>query len=269
MLIDTHCHLEIMAKKTFNTPLREKDFATIATIISEAEKYDVKKIITVGTSVIESQNCVEIARHFNQVYACVGMHPNDCAQSWRSDLKKITEMIAKEKPGNIVAIGECGIDKHYPGYNIHRQKDAFKMQIEIALKNNLPLVIHNREGGDEILECLDQFKNENVTGVIHCFSENIDWAHEAIGRGFVLGIGGAITYPKNNLLRSVVLNVPLEKIILETDAPFLPPQKFRGQKNHPKFIAEIAKFIAELKETSCEIVAEKTTAAAEKLFKLT
>jgi len=173
------------------------------------------------------------------------------------------------QPIVIVAVGECGLDYHYPDYHKQRQKDAFKAQIEQALENNLPLIVHTRDAGDDTLTCLAEFKNESLRGVIHCFSEDQAFADYVINElGFSIGIGGTVTYPNNNRLREVVKTVGLPAIVLETDAPFLPPQIIRGKKNHPKHIRDIATFVAELLETDLDTVAQTTTNNARTLFGL-
>jgi len=268
MLIDTHCHLNIMAKKTWDTPLTQEDLESIQIIVNQSSAQGIKKIINVGTSVEESLNCIRIAQRFPTVHAAIGIHPNDCTINWREDIETLNTALKKTAPGIIVAIGECGIDKHYSNYDLARQRDAFKSQIELALEHNLPLIIHTRDAGDETLACLASFKDEMLRGTIHCFSEDLSFAHDAFNLGFVIGIGAAITYPKNEQLRTVVKAVALEKIILETDAPFLPPQHMRGKQNSPVHIVDIARYIAELRQTTFEDIAQTTTQSAEKLFRL-
>lgn len=271
MLIDTHCHINMMIKKKFDVLLQPDEFPLTAAIVEEAHHDEVKQIINVGTSLIESTNCVELAKKFNACYAAVGIHPNDCTATWHDDIKEMqrlwfTTTNNKQKNNKIVAIGECGIDRHYPDYNLQRQKDAFKAQIELALENNLALIVHTRDAPDETLRSLEEFKHETLRGVIHCFSEDQSFADTAIGFGFVLGIGGTLSYPKNNILRDVFKKIPLEKIILETDAPFLPPQSMRGKQNHPKNIKIIAEFLTELREEQFEVIAQTTTKTAHKVF---
>lgn len=272
-LIDTHCHINCMIKKEFDKLITLNDFPHAATLVDEAEQAQVKKIINVGTSLIESINCVELAKSFNQCYAAVGIHPNDCTSKWHLDLQEINTLwfdkrVPKHKNFKIVAIGECGIDLHYPDSRLQRQKDAFRAQIELALEHTLPLIVHTRDAGDETLRSLEEYKNHGLHGVIHCFSEDHSFAQTAIDFGFVLGIGGTLTYPKNRELREIFQSIPLEKIILETDAPFLPIQSMRGKQNHPKYIFEIAQFLAELRNEPFEIIAEKTTQTAMQLFKI-
>ncbi len=268
MLIDTHCHLNLLIKNGFDVPLIQEDIQKAALFITEAAESGVNQILTIGTNLIESNNCVLLAKAYNSVYAVVGIHPNDATQDWKKEIFALEQLIKNKKDNKIVAVGECGLDKHYADYNLQRQKDVFKAQIELALEHDLALVIHTRDAQDEVLHCLDEYRQNNLRGTIHCFSETVTFAQDAIALGFVLGIGGTITYPKNNALREVVKAVPLTSLILETDAPFLPPQAFRGKQNKPVYIKIIAEYLATLQDVSFNKVAAITTQTAQKLFGL-
>ena len=266
MLVDTHCHINMMIKKKFDVPLHDEQLPQAQKIIDEAAKYDVTRIINVGTSLIESQNCVTLAKQFDSVYATVGLHPNDCTENWRNDFEQIKKLVIDKKGNNIVGIGECGIDRHYPNYNLQRQIDAFKAQIEFALEHDLALVVHSRDAADETVKILEEYHHDIQRGIMHCFSYDQPIADQVIAMGFVLGIGGTLTYPKNNVLHTIAQTISLKNIILETDAPFLPPQVIRGKQNHPKHIKTVAEFLAELRDISFEEVAQQTTDTALKTF---
>jgi TatD DNase family protein len=268
MLIDTHCHMNMMVKTTFDTPISQRELDAIDPIIQNARLASVKSIINVGTSLIESDNCIVIARRYDSVLATIGLHPNDATESWRNDMDHFKHRLQSKAQDKIIAIGECGIDRHYAGFNLERQQAVFKTQIELALEHNLPIIVHTRDAGDETLRSLELFKDSNLRGVIHCFSESLAFAYDAIALGFAIGIGGIITYPRNNELRSIVTTIDLSHIILETDAPFLPPQTMRGKQNAPSSIKIIAEYIAQLRQTTLEDIAQVTTATVERLFKL-
>lgn len=268
MLIDTHCHINMMVKKKFDVPLTQKDISPATHIINEAAQDEVTHIINVGTSLIESQNCVMLATQFDTVFATIGLHPNDCTEQWRDDFNEIKKMVTNKEGNKIVGIGECGIDRHYPEYNLQRQIDAFKAQIELALEHDLALVVHSRDAADETLGVLEEYRNDIQRGVMHCFSYDQPIADHVIAMGFVLGIGGTLTYPKNNELRTVSQTVNIKNIVLETDAPFLPPQIIRGKQNHPKYIKTVATFLAELRSTSYKEIAQVTTDNALNLFSI-
>lgn len=272
MLIDTHCHINIMLRNYKVKPKFEdfttQEITTAQTIINDAKSNQVSTIFNVGTDLVESLACIELAKQFDNNFAIIGIHPND-SKDWQQQLQSLLPYIKNHPKNKIIGIGECGIDKHYPGYNIEEQKDAFKAQIETALEYNLGISVHSRDASEETFKILDEYKNEtNFRGVMHCFSYTPDYAHEAIQMNFTLGIGGTVTYPKNDALRQAVTENELSDIILETDSPFLPPQAIRGKKNSPQQIATIAEFIAELKGVSFEEVAQTTTKRALEIFNL-
>jgi TatD DNase family protein len=268
MLIDTHCHLNMIIKNDFDRDLTEKEIELAKLYIDDAYKNGVKRIINVGTSLIESLNCIKLAQKYPHVYATIGIHPNDLKDNWKNDLKEIKKLLKDREEYKIVGIGECGLDFHYPDYNIKKQKDAFKEQIELSLENDIALIVHTRQAPQETLDILSEFKGQIKKGIIHCFSENLDFAKEVIKMKFAIGLGGTITYPKNEHLREVAKSINLSDIVLETDAPFLAPQTIRGQQNTPKEILTIANFLAELRKQNLEDIQKETTKRANIIFNL-
>jgi len=256
----------MMVKAEFDVPIMPDMIDAAQKIIHEAREWEVTRIINVGTSLIESQNCVQLAERFDTVWATVGIHPNDATEHWRTDLQLIQDLLKGASSKKIVGIGECGIDRHYPNYNLQRQVDVFKAQIELALEHNLALVVHSREAYDETLRVLEEYVQHEPRAVIHCFSYDKMFADQVVQWKFYIGLGGPITYPKNDALRAIAKQMDLDHIVLETDAPFLPPQEIRGQKNAPKYIKRIAEYLAELKEDSFPMVAATTSRNALKLF---
>ncbi len=268
MFVDTHCHINMLVKKEFDVPLQKNFALATSEIIQQAERNHVTRIINVGTSVIESENCIKIAQQFKHVWATIGTHPNDLTTSWMDDIKTYKKWLKEKELHQIVGIGEIGLDYHYPDFHKQRQYDALRAQIELALEFDVAIVIHTRDAGTEVLEILDEYKHDHPRGIIHCFSETDLFANKALELGFVLGIGGTLTYPKNNTLREIFSLVPLEKIVLETDAPFLPPQALRGKQNVPANIAIIAQALADLRGISVEEVGRTTTQTALELFRI-
>lgn len=268
MLIDTHCHLNMIVKKTDNILLTHDQISAAKPYIESAAQSKVTTIINVGTTLIESLNSIALAQKYPSVYASIGLHPTDCTDTWKHDFKELKKLMINKKAHKIVAIGECGIDLYHPGYNIQRQQDAFKAQIELALEHDVAIIIHSRNAAHETLAIIDTYKQNITRATMHCFSYDESIARDIIGMGCMLGIDGPITYKKNDELRTVATNIPLEHIVLETDAPFLPPQIIRGKQNEPQHIATIAAFIAELRNTTVETIATQTTANARKLFNL-
>lgn len=268
MLTDTHCHLNMLIKKEFDVPMPSNFKELTQPILDTAKQADVTRIINVGTSVPESQNCIDLATTFDNCWATIGTHPNDLKKNWKEDIATYKKWLTSKETYKIVGIGEIGLDYHYPNYNKQMQYDGLRAQIELALEHDLAIVIHTRDAGPEVLQVLEEYKNNGIRGIIHCFSENQDFANFAIELGFVLGIGGPLTYPQNNTLREIFKTVPLEKIALETDAPFLPPQSIRGKRNSPAQIATIAKYLAELRGITLDQVSQATQATVNYIFRL-
>lgn len=266
MFIDTHCHLNMMTGKMDGQPLTSDDINQITQICNQANACNVGKIINIGSSLENSIDSITIAKKIPCVWAVVGVHPCDCKSDWQSKLEEIKKLIKNKSENKIVGIGECGLDFFHKPYDVDIQTAAFKEQIELALENNLPIVIHVREAADEALKILDEYVKNKIFGVIHCFSQNADFAKQVLDWGLYIGIDGHITYPKNNALRDIIKNIPLNRLLLETDAPFLPPQQFRGKQNSPIYIPLIAQFIASLRNIKLEELEETTTQNTKDLF---
>lgn len=267
MYVDTHAHLGMMVKSHGET-LADNHFDAIAAIVDGAQGVEVKKIITIGSNFIESSEAVVIAKHFSTVFATVGIHPCDCSDEWRKDIEQLDVLIKTTEPGIIVGIGEVGLDFYHKPFHKQRQLDALKVQIELAIKYALPLVFHVRDAGEELLYAVEPFVKEIVGGVIHCFSQNRDFAKTALQWGLYCGIDAPIGYPKNEALREVVREIPLDRLLLETDAPFLPPLQFRGKQNKPAYVQQFAPIIAAIKGVDEQELAQVTTKNAHILFGL-
>lgn len=268
LLLDTHCHLNIIVKDAFDTILTKNEVITANQIIEKAAQAHVKILINVGTSLVESKNCITLAQQYPSNYAAIGIHPNDLSPSWKEDLKEIALLLKNKESNKVVAIGECGMDFHYPDYDKQKQIDAFKAQIELSLEHAVGLIVHTRDAPEETLYVLEEYRHDSTRGIIHCFSEDQSFATTVISWGYAIGLGGTITYPKNDALRLVAQSTALESIVLETDAPFLPPQSLRGKKNYPENIALIAEYLANLKNVSIDEVAKVTSKTAARIFKL-
>ncbi|HBS47741.1 TPA: TatD family deoxyribonuclease [Candidatus Dependentiae bacterium] len=265
MFVDSHCQLNMMVSKKINEILNAEELSKIEKIVQDAAVAKVTKIINMGTSLNESLNSVAIAIKCKNVFAAVGIHPCDCDENWERDLNEIEKLVKEKDKNKIVSIGEIGLDFFHKPFDENLQKTVFIAQLELAARYDLPVEVHIRNSLSEVLEILFEFKGK-VRGVNHCFVYDKNIADKFLDLGFFLGIGGPITYPKNDKLREVVKNISLEHIILETDAPFLPPQQFRGEQNHPKYIPIIAQAIAALRNISIEDVAMMTSANVQKLF---
>lgn len=258
MLIDTHAHL--------NFPDYEKD---LDEVVKRSLEAGVEKIICASSNVEDSKKAVEIARKYKgTVFAAVGIHPQQTDPENNATLaNQINELKKLAKQKEVVAIGECGLDfSPAPPPELDRPKDIqvylFKEQIKLAQKLKLPLLIHTREAFTKTIESLTEFKG--LKGVFHCYAGGKKGIEKINQLGFFFGVDGNLTYDEG--LQNVFKLIPLEKIILETDAPFLTPIPFRGQRNEPAQIKIIAEFLAKLKVVAFEKVAQATTENAQKLF---
>lgn len=269
MLVDTHIHIPLMI--TMNSlQLSVEESAAIRVLLEEAHQHGVDYLVTIATTWHDSMQNIEIAQKFPAVYATIGIHPTEIDDSTRVHIVEFGKLLTQqnERERSIVAIGECGVDRYHKHATVIQQQDVFRMQIELALCHDMPIVIHSREAVEETLYCLDEFKDTHLRGIVHCFSYDTSSAREFIERGFVLGIGGTVTYPKNDSLRTTMREISLHDFVLETDAPFLPPQPWRGKKNHPQYIAYLAEYIAELRNVTPDVIAQATTHTAQKIFKI-
>jgi len=252
MFIDTHCHL------TF--PEFDEDRTTV---IGNAKKAGVKEFIIPGASIGSSYKAVSFARsQQNGIFASVGCHPYEIKDF--PDVRKLEKMIGEK----VVAIGECGLDYHaYKGFPAvgkkEEQKQLFEEQLRMAIKHNLPIIIHCRDAYEDIFDVLDTLPSM-PRGVFHCFSGGPQDLKQIEKRGFYFGIDGNVTYSKQHAI--TVPLIPLSKLLLETDSPLLPPIPHRGKRNEPKYIPLIAKKIAELKSCDIKEVEEQTTNNAKVLF---
>lgn len=266
MFIDTHCHLDVIHLKKEKTLLEKEDFNQIKKMVDYASANQVEKIINIGCDWQTSRNSVELAKKFENVFATIGIHPTECNYDWKDEFAKIKK-IAKEERSFVAGIGEIGLDYYHKPFDKQKQVDALRAQIELALLLNLPVSIHVRAAGDDILKILEEYKKE-IKGIIHCFEQSYDFAKEVTSWGMALGIGGIITYPKNQELRETVKKIGLSNLVLETDAPFLPPQHMRGKTNYPENVVCVAQKISEILGTDLEEVKSKTTKKVLSIFNL-
>ncbi len=257
MLIDSHLHL---TDGKFNN--KEKE------IILEAKNMGVVKFITIGTSLNDNEKVLKLTKDFSDVFGVIGVYPHE-------DLDKSLETIEKRfrqqiDNSNVIGVGECGIDKNNWGETreLEEQKKLFKMQIEIALENKLPLIIHNREGDLEVLEILNEYKDKGLTGIAHCFVSSWEVAKKFIDLGFYISFSGIITFASAKDILETVKNVPLDRFLVETDAPYLAPQGHRGEVNVPKYVRITAQKIAEVKNISLEEIETKSYQNTCTIFKL-
>lgn len=272
MLIDTHCHLNF---KAFNKDLDE--------VINRAKKAGVGKIIIPGAKLDSSKIAVKIAQKYDGCFAAVGTHPHhvhEYTSSIYSNEVKLIEvnLIKLTKEKKVIAVGEIGLDyynyKNYPPITPdgkERQKELLILQLKIALACHKPVIFHCREAHDDMLELLTYFQEKPKTrlrGVFHCFGGNKIHLKKVLALGFFIGFDGNITYEENQKLQEMVVQTPLERLLLETDAPYLTPVSHRRQRNEPSYLPFIAEFISRLTGNSLENITEKTQKNAESLFSI-
>lgn len=250
MYIDTHCHL---SKKYYND---------IDKVIEDNQIALIDKIIISGCEKDEIEETMQIINKYNIVYATIGYHPDQADIITEKDIKKLEKLVNSSK--KVVGIGEIGLDYHYDDINKDKQKQIFEMQLKIAEKLSLPVVIHSRDATFDTIEILKKYK---VKGIIHCFSGSLETANIYIGMGYKLGIGGVLTF-RNSKLGEVVKEVSLNSIVLETDSPYLTPDPYRGKTNSSKYIPLIAEKLSQIKDVTINEVAKITTKNCYDLFDL-
>lgn len=254
ILTDSHAHLYL-----------EHFDADRHHVIRQAIKQDVRYMILPNIDKGSIIPMMKLVKDFpDNCFPMMGLHPTSVGKDYADHLEAVNEWLKKEK---FYAIGEMGIDLYWDKTFFTEQQAAFHIQVDLALEYDLPLVIHSRNSFDEIFLLLDEVRRPALKGVFHCFAGNAEQADHIIGMGFMLGIGGVLTYKSSGLLE-VLEKIPIEHLLLETDAPFLAPVPYRGKRNESAFIVEVAKKLAEIKGITLEEVAEITTKNTFELFKI-
>lgn len=253
-LIDTHCHLDF---GQFDTDRDD--------VVRRARDIGVSRIIVPAVDLEGCKRVIEQAETYEDIYVAVGVHPNSSISWQDSWLEQVREFARHPK---VIAIGEIGLDYYRDHSPKKVQQEAFSRQVELAAEIGLPVIIHNRQANSDVLDILQQssLKKCQTKGVLHSFSGDWSTAQTALGMGYHLGFTGPVTFKNADSLRSVVAQVPLDRILIETDAPFLAPQKVRGRRNEPAYVSYIADKLADLLEISFDELARVTTNNALTLF---
>lgn len=252
MFFDTHVHL--------NAEQFEED---VQEVIDRALSEGVKNMVVVGFDRPTITKAMELVEKYDFLYASVGWHPVDAIDMTDEDLQWIEELSAHTK---VVALGEMGLDYHWDKSPKEIQKEVFRKQIRLAKKVGLPIVIHNREATADIVEILKEEDASEVGGIMHCFSGSAETAKECVDMNFYISLGGPVTFKNAKKPKEVAGIIPLDKLLIETDCPYLAPHPYRGKRNEPSYVTLVAQQIAEIKEISVEEVARATTENAKKLF---
>jgi len=254
MLIDSHTHIQ------------GKEYAgDVEAVIARAREAGVEKIIAVGGAGDMSSNteAVALAKTFPDIYATVGMHPHDAKDVGADELKKLKDLAAAPK---VIAVGETGLDYYYDHSPRDVQRRVFAEFIHLARETGLPIVVHERDAAQDVADLLRTEGAGELRGVIHCFTGDYEAACAYLDLGFYISFTGIITFKNANLLREVVRRVPLDRMLVETDSPYLTPVPHRGKRNEPAYVQYVAETIAKIKCVSLEEVARVTTQNVRELF---
>ena len=254
-LFDSHAHLD---DEKFNID-REK-------LIPEIYNSGITKILSCGYSLEGSIKAVELSKKYEYIYSSVGISPNDLCTNWKEDVEKIDEILKNGTNKKIVAVGEIGLDYHYET-NKDWQKEAFIKQIEIANKYDLPIIIHTREAVSDTIEILKQ-NPVNKKGIFHCCPFNRELIKEGLKMGFYISIAGPVTFKNSKNAEEIANLVPLDRLLIETDSPYLAPEPVRGTRNDPRNVKYTAEKIAEFRKVSTEEIAKATYENAKNIFNI-
>lgn len=249
-MIDTHSHIDMI----------EQD-ATF--LVKEAKDFGVEKIIVPSADRSSYEKVISLCNQFEEVYGALGVHPSEVLKAKDEDYEIVKDLVKVNK--KIVAVGEIGLDYYWDKTFVNQQKDAFKRQIKIAQDLSLPVLIHDRDAHFDSFEILKEIKDIPV--IMHCFSGSLDFAKECIKCGFFIAIGGVVTFKNAKKMKEVAKEIPLDYLLLETDAPYLTPEPFRGKENHPAYVKYVAQEIANLRGISFEQVEKVTNQNAKRIFK--
>ncbi|MGG0464749.1 TatD family hydrolase [Priestia aryabhattai] len=252
MLFDTHVHLNA---EQYEDDLQE--------VINRALEKGVQNMVVVGFDEPTIKKAIQIAETYEFIYASVGWHPVDAIDMTDEHLAWIEELAQHPK---VVALGEMGLDYHWDKSPKEVQKDVFRRQIRLARKVNLPIIIHNRDATEDVVTILKEEHVEEVGGIMHCFTGSIEVAKKCMDMNMYISFGGPVTFKNAKKPKEVAAELPLDKLLIETDCPYLTPHPFRGKRNEPGYVSYVAEQIAELKGITYEELADITTANAKKLF---
>lgn len=246
MLVDSHCHLDKLDYDKLHTGIDD--------VLAKAKARGVDYFLSVGVTLNSFPDMMAMIEPHENVFASCGVHPLDIEAGF--DYDKLKEYAQNER---VVAIGETGLDYHYQPELAEQQKEVFRQHVRLAVELNKPLIIHTRMAREDTMQILREEGAEKCGGVLHCFTESLEMAREAIEIGFYISISGIVTFNKASDLKHVVSELPLECLLIETDSPYLAPIPHRGKQNQPAYVREVAEYIALLKGVSVEEVEAVTT----------
>jgi TatD DNase family protein len=252
MLFDTHVHLNA---DQFDEDLEE--------VILRAKEAGVEYMVVVGFDEKTINRALDLTEKYEFIYAAVGWHPVDAIDMTDEHLQWLEELSSHPK---VVALGEMGLDYHWDKSPKEIQKEVFRKQIRLAKKVQLPIIIHNREADKDIVNILKEEEASEIGGIMHCFGGSVEIAKECLAMNFHISLGGPVTFKNAKRPKQVAKEIPLNRLLIETDCPYLAPHPFRGKRNEPAYVKLVAEEIAELKEVEFEQLAKQTTANAKEIF---
>ncbi len=256
LLTDSHCHLDRLDLSPYEGDL--------AAAIAAARERGVARMLCIGIDRGNAPTVIDIARRFDGIYASVGIHPLDLADQ----VEAVDELVALANDEHVIAIGETGLDYYYTQDKKNEQQESFYNHLCASARTGKPSIVHTRDAREDTLAIIREASDPNVAGVLHCFTESMEMAKAALELNFYISFSGIITFKNAADLREVVAHVPLERMLVETDSPYLAPVPYRGKKNEPKYVVEVAQCIADIKGISFEQVVEQTAENFDRLFKL-
>ncbi len=260
MLIDSHCHPYMLDLSNYNSNFDDFYAAT--------QQAGVDMMLCVGCDKVTSEKSIQLAEKYESIYASVGAHPSEKMSENREDDLSVENIIALAKNQKVIAIGETGLDYFYNKEASHLDfmRERFREHIQVAKKVKKPLIIHTRDARADTIKIMQEEKADQIGGVMHCFTESLDMAQAAIDLNFYISFSGIITFKNAKELIEVVKQIPIEKILIETDSPYLAPMPFRGKQNEPKYVKYVAEKVAELKNMSFDEVCKITSQNFKDLF---
>ncbi|HYF97787.1 MAG TPA: TatD family hydrolase [Coxiellaceae bacterium] len=253
-MIDSHCHLNMLDLSAYEGDL--------AKLIEASKAKGVEQMLCVGVDLEHALEVIQIAERFPEVHASVGFHPGDEPNF----ILKPESLLKLAQHPKVVAIGETGLDYYYPDYNSEVQRERFRVHIEVAKQLKKPLIIHTREAQADTIAIMRENEANKVGGVMHCFTETMDMANEAMDLGFYISISGIVTFKKATNVQEVAKQIPLDRLLIETDAPYLAPVPFRGKQNEPQYVRYVAEAIAGLRNIRMAEVVAASTSNFKRLF---
>lgn len=257
MFIDSHCHLNMLSQEK----------GGLTAVIAQAKENSVDHIVCIAIDKASCREVLDIAQQFPHISASAGIHPN--IEPTPDETLTVKQLVALANHDKIIAIGETGLDYFRSEGDLQWQRDRFLIHIEAAKQTKKPLVIHTREARDDTMDILEQENAQQAGGIIHCFTENWQTAQRALDIGFYISLSGIVTFKNAKDLQDIAKKLPLDRILIETDAPYLAPSPHRGKTNKPAFVKHVAEFLAELRGDTINNIAQATSDNFHRLFPTT